>query len=315
MNDPCVVDALSLWGLGGCSVTLVAARENRVFRVEAPAGPLALRLHRPGYRSQVELASELAWMAALEGGGLNVPRPVPARDGSLCATVGDTTVDVLTYLDGTPLMKEGQLAQDADLSGIALRLGGALARLHDISDGWDAPAGFFRPAWDAEGLLGDNPLWGRFWENPALTADQAALLTKTRQAAQRVLSRLAPELDYGLIHADAVPENVLIGNGAVHLIDFDDGGYGFRLFDLATTMNRLHRYAPDGAAGRRFLDGYLQARPIDLHPLPLFRLLRSLTYVGWVIARMDEPSASARCTRFIIEATDQAQTWLEHLKD
>ncbi|MDG4897635.1 phosphotransferase [Mesorhizobium sp. WSM4976] len=315
MNDPRVADALALWGLEGCLVTLVAARENQVFRVEALSGPLALRLHRPGYRSRAELASELAWMAALEGRGVKVPRPVPANDGSLCVAVAGTFVDVLTYLEGTPLIKDGQVAQDADSSETAFRLGGTLARLHDISDEWNAPAGFVRPAWDVEGLLGDNPLWGRFWENPALTRHQAELLTGARRAAQRALSRLGPDLDYGLIHADAVPENVLVGDGAVYLVDFDDGGFGFRLFDLATTVNRLQRHAPDGAASRRFLDGYLKARPIDLRPLPLFRLLRSLTYVGWVIARIDEPGAAARCTRFIDEAISQAKTYLEYAKD
>jgi Ser/Thr protein kinase RdoA (MazF antagonist) len=315
MNEPRIADALALWGLEGCPVALVAARENQVFRVEAPDGPLALRLHRPGYRSRAELASELAWMAALEGRGVKVPRPVPANDGSLCVAVGDTFVDVLTYLEGTPLMKDGGMAQDADPSETAFRLGGTLARLHGISDEWNAPAGFVRPAWDIAGLLGDCPLWGRFWENPALTAEQAELLTEVRSIARRDLSRLEPDLDYGLIHADAVPENVLVGDGAVYLIDFDDGGYGFRLFDLATTVNRLQRHTPDGAAGRRFLDGYLQDRPIDLRPLPLFRLLRSLTYVGWVIARIDEPGAAARCARFIEEATTQAKTYLEHAND
>jgi Ser/Thr protein kinase RdoA (MazF antagonist) len=315
MDDPRVANALAHWGLEGSPVELVAARENRVFRVETPDVPLALRLHRPGYRTRAELDSELAWMAALEQQGVKVPRPVPAKDGSLCVAVGDTFVDVLTYLEGTPLMKDGRVAQDAGPSETAFRLGATLARLHDISDEWSLPSGFVRPAWDAEGLLGDKPLWGRFWENPALTRDQAELLTEVRSNAQRALSRLGPELDYGLIHADAVPENVLVDDDAVYLIDFDDGGYGFRLFDLATTVNRLERYAPDGAAGRRFLDGYLQARPIDLRPLPLFRLLRSLTYVGWAIARIDEPGAADRCTRFIDEATRQAKSYLEHAKD
>ena len=302
-------------GLGGCPVELVAARENQVFRVDAPRGALALRLHRPGYRSREELASELAWMAALEEQGVEVPRPVPAKDGSLCVPVGDIFVDALTYLDGAPLMRDGEPAGEADLPEAAFRLGGALARLHDISDAWDAPGWFVRPVWDIEGLLGDDPLWGQFWENPALTPAQASLLSEVRQVARRDLSRLEPDLDFGLIHADAVPENVLVSDGAVHLIDFDDGGYGFRLFDLATTVNRLQRQDPGCTAGRRFLDGYLRARPIDTGSLPLFLLLRSLTYVGWVIARIDEPGAGPRCARFIEEATCRAQTYLERAQD
>ena len=32
----------------------------------------------------------------------------------------------------------------------------------------------------------------------------------------------------GLIHADAIQENVLNHAGALSLIDFDDSGYGYR---------------------------------------------------------------------------------------
>jgi hypothetical protein len=78
---------------------------------------------------------------------------------------------------------------------------------------------------------------------------------------------------------------------ACFLIDFDDGGFGFRLFDLATTANRLDRHDPTGGAGARLLQGYLATRALDLTHLPLFRALRAMTYVGWVITRLHEPGA------------------------
>ena len=106
------------------------------------------------------------------------------------------------------------------------------------SEGWR----FDRPVWDAQGLLGETPLWGRFWENPQLTAAQAALLTQARDHALARLSALKGA-DYGLIHADLVQENVLIGPGGPHLIDFDDGGFGYRLFDMATVLNFILREA------------------------------------------------------------------------
>ena len=43
--------ALARWGFAGAKVTLVAERENRVYRVDAPVGVFALRLHRPGLRT------------------------------------------------------------------------------------------------------------------------------------------------------------------------------------------------------------------------------------------------------------------------
>lgn len=311
MPEPEVREALAAWGLQDSPVALIAARENRVFRVDGPDGPLVLRLHRRGYRSPAELTSELDWMAELTRAGVRVPQPIPAQDGRRCVIVGRRLADMLTFLDALPLVADGQWNATADPARCAHRLGATLARLHDLSDLWRRPEGFTRPHWDAAGLVGSAPLWGRFWENPALIDRQVRLFSDLRDRVASDLAALGPNLDYGLIHADAVPENVLVAPDGVFLIDFDDGGFGFRLFDLATTANRLDRHDPTGASGRQFLQGYLQTRPIDLTALPLFRVLRALTYVGWVISRLHEPGAKARCTRFIAEAEQRALAFLE----
>lgn len=301
-----VRQALAAWGLQACPATLIAARENQVFRVEAPDGPLVLRLHRPGYRSQAELTSELDWMAALTRAGVLVPQPIPAQSGERCTLVQGQLVDMLTFLDARPLMSNGTWNPDANPADCARQIGATLARLHDLSDRWTRPEGFTRPHWDAAGLIGPEPLWGRFWENPMLTAEQIGLFTALRDRAATDLAALGPALDYGLIHADAVPENVLVAKDGVYLIDFDDGGFGFRLFDLATTANRLDRHDPTGGTSAQFLQGYLSERLLDTTALPLFRALRAMTYVGWVISRLREPGASTRCTRFLAEAEARA---------
>lgn len=294
--------ALEPWGLQDCLASLIAARENEVFRVETPEGPLVLRLHRPGYRSQAELTSELDWMAELTRAGLRVPQPIPTLTGERCVDVRGQLVDMLTFLDARPLMASGQWNAEADPLHSARQTAATLARLHEISDQWSLPEGFMRPAWDEAGLVGPAPLWDRFWENPRLSITQARLFTALRDRAATELAAMEPSLDYGLIHADAVPENVLLAKDGVFLIDFDDGGFGFRLFDLATTANRLDRHDTSGRASQTFLEAYQQARPMDLTALPLFRSLRALTYVGWVITRLHEPGAEARCARFITEA-------------
>ena len=312
MPDPDVQSALAFWGLQGCPATLIAARENQVYRVDTTDGPLVLRLHREGYRSQAELASELDWMAELSRQGVRVPQPIPTLTGNRCVEVNGRLADILTFLDGQPLMSGGHWAETVTPEDSASQIGKTLADLHTLSDQWQRPAGFSRPHWDAAGLVGPNPLWGRFWENPHLTASQVALFSAFRDRALQALTALGPTLDYGLIHADAVPENVLVSQDGVFLIDFDDGGFGFRLFDLATAANRLDRHDPSGHASARFLQGYQDRRPIDLSAMPLFRSLRAMTYVGWVISRLNEPGAPARCTRFIAEAEARALALLDH---
>jgi Ser/Thr protein kinase RdoA (MazF antagonist) len=257
-------------------------------------------------RSAAQLLSELEWMAALAERGLSVPRPCPALDGALCHAVGGQIVDVLGWLDGVPMCLGGRL--NPLVAGVpAYRsLGRAMAQLHLKSDAWTPPPSFDRPVWDAKGLLGETPLWGRFWENPQLTAAQAALLTKARDHALARLSALKGA-DYGLIHADLVQENVLIGPGGPHLIDFDDGGFGYRLFDMATVLNFILREADPAALQAAFVQGYLATRPIDLTELPLFQTLRALSYVGWIVPRLSEDGAEGRQTRFVTMACQMAE--------
>ncbi|PHP65415.1 homoserine kinase [Zhengella mangrovi] len=309
-----VRQALAAWGLQHCPTTLIAERENQVFRVETPDRPLVLRLHRLGYRSQAELTSELDWMAELTRSGVPVPQPIPTRAGARCVEVKGQLVDMLTFLDAQPLMANGQWNAAADPTDCARHIGGTLAHLHDLSDNWQKPEGFTRPHWDAAGLIGSSPLWDRFWENPDLTAEQVKLFVEFKDRAARDLATLGADPDYGLIHADAVPENVLVAKDAVYLIDFDDGGFGYRLFDLATTTNRFDRHDPSGATSQTFLSGYLSTRPLDITALPLFRALRAMTYVGWVISRLNEPGSPARSTRFIAEAEARALAYLDSIQ-
>lgn len=310
MTDQLALDALERWSLGPARVSLAAARENTVYRVEAGTRKYALRVHRSDYRSENQLKSELDWMAALSRGGLHLPEPVAASDGSLITKVSGKNVDVLTWLDGHPMGENGELVATDNVAGGYQALGKSMADLHQLSDEWELPRDFSRPAWDIEGLVGQSPIWGRFWENPSLNDEQVSLFEKVRTGANVIAATQPGSLDYGLIHADLVPENVLLDNSDAYLIDFDDSGFGFRLFDLATTLNRARRTDRYEEYRDAFLASYLSRREIDLEPLPLFQALRALTYVGWVVERMDEPGAQERNRRFIREAEFWVGEWL-----
>lgn len=280
------------WGLGDAPVTLVAARENSVYRVDRPSGPAALRLHRQGYRSAGEIQSELQWMAMLANDGIPVPDPIPTIDGKTSCTIDGIVVDMLSWIDGTPLSKV------PITEAMYFELGCVLARMHDLADAWSAPTGFNRPTWN---LLGEQPSWDRFWENPKLGFEERIIFEKFREDALHKLERMA-NADIGLIHADLVPDNVLWHDGQLQIIDFDDGGFGYRLFDLATITHRSRcRYESDELA-RATVAGYIENRFIDLDQLPLFEALRACTYVGWNISRMEEAGGDERNERFITEA-------------
>jgi len=302
--------AAPLWGLSPDAITLAAQRENAVWRAEGAGGPYALRLHRPGYRTADELRSELEWMAMLARGGLAVPRPVPSRNGRLVEDVGGTAVDLLTWLPGQMVGKQGALDGIGDRAGHMHRLGGLLARLHDLSDGWTPPAWFTRPRWDRPGLLGDAPLWGPFQTNPDLSDADRAAVDAARDRAQADLAARHDALDFGLIHADAITENVMVDGQSLSLIDFDDGGWGYRDFDLATVLLR-QLAAPDYPALRAALiAGYATRRAVDAATLDLMLMLRALTYLGWIIPRMTEPGGRARSLRAVHTAMPLVHAYL-----
>ncbi|WP_425079197.1 phosphotransferase enzyme family protein [Ruegeria denitrificans] len=306
-----VEQALTLWELVDSEWSLVAARENRVYRVQAGQTAYALRLHRKGLRTDAELRSELQWMAVLGKNGVRVPTPVPAADGRCLHLVDGIQVDMLNWLPGRPLGATGSALEQRDRTGVFHTIGQEMARLHDISDQWTRPHDFARWSWDRGGLLGDTPLWGRFWENPTLRETDRALFLTFRDIADRDLRRVENQLDYGLIHADLVRENVMVDGDKLWLIDFDDAGFGFRLFDIATTLlKNLHE--PDFNRLRgALLAGYRSERPICTTQLDLFMALRAATYVGWVASRLNEDGSDIRNVRFIETARGLMTKYLQ----
>ncbi|WP_297768977.1 phosphotransferase [uncultured Roseovarius sp.] len=126
-----------------------------------------------------------------------------------------------------------------------------------------------------------------------MSPQDRTLFLALRDQAIATLKNIGDDLDYGLIHADPVRENIMLDGDRLQLIDFDfdfdfdDGGFGFRLFDIATALLK-NLTEPDYPDLRVALtEGYTSRRPIDLRVLDLFIALRSATYVGWIMTRMD----------------------------
>lgn len=310
MNEQ-VREALALWGLEGADYSFVAGRENRVYRVRSHCGDYALRIRRPGYRDEDELQSELAWLAALDKAGLQVPRPHPSRQGRLLERLGNVFVDLAGWFPGTPMGKSRVPLSLDNRNGVFHALGAEMARLHTACDAWQRPAEFRRCRWDIDGLLGNAPLWGRFWENPALDSPTRYLFLRLRQDARERLTHALGRIDFGLIHADLVRENILLDGPIIRMIDFDDGGFGFRLFDLATVLLK-NRVEPDYPALKAALvAGYHSQRPLDPTLLDMFLVLRALTYVGWIVPRIHEDGGLERNARFIAEARDLCVDYFE----
>ncbi len=305
--------ALGRWDLAVTDVAPIKVRENAVFKVELSGGGRAvLRVHRRGYHSDAELESEFAWLRALAAARIAVPRVIPSRNGRdfervALADAEDTRqIDVFEWIEGRQLgsVESGLAGDPASIARQYYTIGALAARMHNQTAGWRPPHGFRRHAWDAAGLAGEQPLWGRFWELQALSPEQRSLLVRARAAIAGELAAYTMRSDrYGLIHADLVPENLLVDGDRICVIDFDDAGFGWHLFELATSLYFITADEIYPAARAALIRGYRSERPLPeeaLAHLPLFLAARGTTYLGWVHTRQGSDTAR-ELTPFLVE--------------
>jgi Ser/Thr protein kinase RdoA (MazF antagonist) len=276
------------WGLTVSDLTLFAERENKTYRLEAPEGFYAVKVARAGYHEEQALWSELMFLDMLAGQGAHVVQPLSTKSGAFLVPFEGQFVSISNWLVGETLAEDVTPDQYT-------ALGVALARLHDLADGWQAPEAFVRPSWDLDGLLGEAPFWDRFWLNTVLTESEQKICTDFRKNARAALSEL--DLDFGLIHADAARENVMVHKGNVLLLDFDDFGFGYRIFDLTTAILKTDHLDNHAELVSGLIAGYRSVRDIDLSELTLFMALRACTYLGWIMSRSELDANQERSLR------------------
>ena len=298
------LNALPHWALDCVRVEPIKVRENAVFAVHTADGRrVVLRVHRLGYHSDESLRSELTWMRALAASGIEVPRVIASRSGNAfehiaCEGVpGPRQVDVFEWIEGVQLgsVEQGLTDDPRWVERTYAIVGELAARMHNQSCAWQAPEDFQRHSWCDAGLAGDRPLWGRFWELEALQPKQRALFEQLRTRLQRDLVDFGRTADrFGLIHADLVPENILVDGTRLRIIDFDDAGFGWHLFDIATSLYFIRRDRLYEAARDALIAGYRRHRALPdehLELLPMFLAARGTTYLGWVHTRKGEATA------------------------
>ncbi|MBL9050637.1 MAG: phosphotransferase [Tabrizicola sp.] len=283
-----IVRALPLYGLPeGTPLTLLNRSENETWR----AGPLVLRLHRQGYHTGAEIASELDWLTALQGlPGLRAVRPVAGAKG------------LVTELDGRFIVAfapiDGQELQPGDeLSRHFAPLGEITARLHLHARQWTPPSGFTRKRWDVETILGPKPHWGHWRQAQGLDPQGADLMHRATDHLARRLQDYGtgPEV-FGLIHADLRLANLMVDDHGLTAIDFDDCGFGWWAYDLAAALSFIETdpRLPDLIA--RWCEGYVRIAPLDPQDramIPALIFLRRVLLTAWLSTRADSDTAQS----------------------
>ena len=307
--------ALGEWDLDGAHLEPIGISENASFRVDAPDKRYVLRIHRPGYHTLAELESEQVWTAALREAGLDAPVPVRTRDDRGYVTLpfdgGERHVGLLEWVDGE-LMGRIMEREPSTFPEHFRAIGRIAAAIHNQSAAWTVPNGFQRHRFDVEGFVGDRAFWGPFWDIPQLNAEQRDVLGKARLTIADELSRLDDSAKtFSLIHADLHPHNVVVGERGLHLIDFDDSGFGWHHYELAVVLYRYRGIDGFDEMQAALIEGYRERRPFadaDVAKLRLFFLIRTLVHLGW---RADRPEHGTDLTEEIEYAMREAMEWMD----
>jgi len=309
--------ACQRYGVGAdCSIQLLNFSENATYLVTDPGTGVhrVLRIHRAGYSLPQEIASELAWMTALrDESGVRTPRALPAVDGAL-------VIQTPTEPSGTSrscVMFEyllGEAPSEDNLTEAFEQLGEVAARMHRHAESWTPPLGFTRRTWDLDTTIGERPHWGSWRDGPVLDAATEHLL-------DRVATVLRSRLDdygkspgrFGLVHADMRLANLLLHDGSCSVIDFDDSGYSWYLWDLATALTFIEDRPDVPQLVHLWLRGYEALRPLDSDDrqhIPDLIMLRRLLVLAWIGSHADTALAQAEGERYACVTRELAERYL-----
>ncbi len=316
----CAADALRAYDAHpDATIELLNVSENATFLVSDPdAGPSVLRVHRLGYHTEPEIASELAWMAALRAeAGVRTPRVLPARDGRQIVTVSERTGGPerqcvrFEFLPGTE--PAGETGGALAASHFA-ELGELTARMHRHARGWSRPAWFTRFHWDYPAAFGETARWGRWQDGLGVGPAERAILTRLDHVLRaRLASFGAGPARYGLVHADTRLANLLVHDGSISVIDFDDSGFSWYLYDLGTAVSFFEHSPEVPALVDSWLTGYHRAGRLpaeDQAEIWTFIMFRRLLLTAWIGSHRGVEFAAGLGAGYTRGSCDLAESYL-----
>lgn len=288
---------LGTWGLSeATSVSLLTVSENATFLAQDPerSAPVVLRVHRPNYHTRTEIASELAWIEALrDAGAVETPALIPTIAGDYITSFQDGTET--RHVVAFAFMEGSEPDADAGLISGFITLGEISARLHKHTETWQMPPNFTRKTWDFETAFGPTPHWGHWRDALGLTSRGADILGSAldRLSARLVAYRKSADR-FGLVHADLRLANLLSRNDGLGVIDFDDCGHSWFMYDFAAAISflELDPIVPDLQAA--WLQGYQRVRPLhadDISMLHDFILFRRILLTAWIASHRETQTA------------------------
>ena len=268
---------------------LINISENATYRVESLTSgeKWALRVHREGYHTKAAIASEHAWTDALrEDAGVITPVIIPGKNGDNIQHVdadgmpgGARHIVLFDWESGVEPPEDNLLAPFELLGTVS-------AKMHQHSKKWNRPEWFERYTWDYETSLGPKPHWGRWQDGMGMNAEREELFGQTADLIEKRLDSFSKSPDrWGLVHCDIRLANLLIEGNITKVIDFDDCGFSWFMYDCATALSFFEEREDVPDLVDAWVRGYRSVMDLseeDEHEIPTFIMLRRLLLVAWI---------------------------------
>jgi Ser/Thr protein kinase RdoA (MazF antagonist) len=268
--------------------TLINVSENRTYLVtDTHNVRMILREHRPDYHSVQAIRSELMWIEALRReSDVSVSAVIPGLNAKPIQIVNCHADASERHLVMFEFLEGSEPTDDKSLNGNFTTLGCTTARMHSHSMQWHRPDSFVRREWNISTVLSAHAAWGHWSDGPNVNNANRPILSALESMLIHRLSRLGRgEHVSGLIHADLRTANLLLDNDVIHVIDFDDCGFSWYLYDFATAVSFMEDHPRMDDLKAHWLEGYRRHRPLsETHECELDTLImfRRLALLGWM---------------------------------
>lgn len=233
-----------------------------VYLVETRDGNYVLRVSHAQWRSRNEVQFELAFLDHLYRRGVSVASPLHTVDGALAvelaAPEGHRQAALFPFAPGEIPLCDLSLLQ----AGL---LGQTLAQVHVASKDFSEPC--HRPALTLENLLHDSvDRLLPFFANQIQEQEYLQGLRSQLQANLGSWTQEGPHwtVCWGDPHSgNAHFTQDVNGSHGITLFDFDQCGYGWRVFDIAKFLQTSLRTGMSYAVRQAFLQGYESMAPLE----------------------------------------------------
>jgi Ser/Thr protein kinase RdoA (MazF antagonist) len=319
IESPSISGLLASYGLEQASTQHISTSENVTFSVSMADSSAILRIYRIGHRTRAAIEAELSWMDALrEEAVVSTPKTRQALDGERIGAV-ETSIGP-AYCALFELLPGGEPAED-QLEYWFTRLGVLCARLHNHGSLWQPRVTLDRPQLAWRTLIGEEAVWGPWARAPGLDPNAGQLLGRVAARIRNRVQRYGVNADrYGLIHGDLRLQNLLVDRGQVHVIDFDDCCFCWRLYDLATALSLIEDLRSAPALLDAWLAGYQTCRPLGREDLDIVAdlvMMRRLQVLGWLGSRSQSELALQVAPQYVpatVAAADDYLSGMPRLK-